>query len=156
LLGGRFSEDYDVDVDDPPEIAALNDAWDSDRFVGVQPGLIDVLTPGQWNFSTPMRLEVWSAEPADDRDGWDNEIDADFDVPDGAITFQASGGGPATPTTVPPGSYRARVSGRGFREPGHAGADGDDSYRLWPRHRPVAPALRKRWPGWDGPGMKPA
>lgn len=52
---------------------------------------------------------------------------------------------------VPAGRYRARISGRGFTEVGHAGAEGDDSYRmrLWPRSRREDPALRKRWPGWD-------
>ena len=136
----------------------LEDAWESDRFVGVLPGFIDLLTPGQWNFQTPLRLEVWSAEPADDRNDWDHEVDVDFDVPDGRISFQPSGGSSHfTSAEVPAGTYRARVSGRGFTEVGHAGADGDDSYRLrlWPGGEPAAPVLRKRWPGRDRPGMKP-
>jgi hypothetical protein len=69
-------EDDEFD-DEPQELAALDDAWESERFVGVVRGFIDVLTPGQWNFRTPLRLEVWSAEPSDGRDGWDHEVDAD-------------------------------------------------------------------------------
>jgi ribosomal protein S13 len=133
-------------------ISALDDATRSGRFVGVQPGLIDVLTPGQWNFRTPMRLEVWSAEPPDDRDQWDHEVDADFDVPDGRISFMPPAGGPPdVSANIPAGRYRARISGRRFTALGHAGADGNDSYRLrlWPRGQREDPVLRKRWPGWD-------
>jgi hypothetical protein len=132
-------------------LTALDDAIGSGRFVGVRPGFIDVMTPGQWNFSTPFRLETWSAEPPDDRDDWDHEVDADLDAPTGRIYFEASGGGPVHPADIPAGRYRARISGRGFTELGHAGADGNDSYRLrlWPRGQQEDPALRKRWPGWD-------
>jgi ribosomal protein S13 len=131
---------------------ACNDASESGRFVGVRPGFIHLVTPGQWNWRTPMRLEIWSAEPSDDRGDWDHEVDADFDVPDGRINFMPSGGsGPAVPAGIAAGRYRVRISGRGFTELGRAGAEGDDSYRLrlWPRGEREDPALRKRWPGWD-------
>jgi hypothetical protein len=131
---------------------ALNDASESGRFVGVRAGFIDLLTPGQWNWRTPMRLEIWSAEPPDDRGDWDHEVEADFDVPDGRINFMPSGGsGSAVSADIPAGRYRVRISGRGFTELGRAGAEGDDSYRLrlWPRGEREDPALRKRWPGWD-------
>jgi hypothetical protein len=132
--------------------AALEDAINSGRFVGVQPGLIDLMTPGQWNWNTPMRLEIWSGEPPDDSEAWDHEVDADLEVPDGWISFAASGGGYPMRTEIPAGSYRVRVSGRGFTVRGRAGAEGDDSYRLrfWLRAQAADPALRKRWPGWDG------
>jgi hypothetical protein len=145
------TEDDDGWGDLDPYNAALDDATESGRFVGVRPGLIDLLTPGQWNFQTPMRLEIWSAEPADDRDEWDHEVDGDLDVPDGWISFAASGGGYPERMEIPSGDYRVRVSGRGFTQVGRAGAEGDDSYRLrlWPRDRATAPVLRKRWPGWD-------
>jgi ribosomal protein S13 len=129
---------------------ASKDARESGRFVGVRPGFIDMLTPGQYNMETPMRLEIWSAEPPDDRDDWDHEVDADFDVPDGQIGFFAPACS-ATTADVPAGRYRVRISGRGFTELGNAGSNGDDSYRLrlWPRGEQQDPALRKRWPGWD-------
>jgi hypothetical protein len=145
-------EDEGFNVDEGHLILALDDATQSGRFVGVQPGFIDLLTPGQWNWRTPLRLEIWSAEPADDRGDWDHEVDADFDVPDGRINFMPSGTATLDASAdVPAGRYRARISGRGFTEVGRAGAEGDDSYRmrLWPRSRREDPALRKRWPGWD-------
>jgi len=137
---------------DNPLLDALADGTDSGRFVGVAPGLIDVMTPGQWNFETPVRLEVWSAEPAADPDAWDHEVDVDLDVPDGTLALEPSGGGQGIVTDVPPGSYRVRVSGRGFTALGFEGAEGDDSYRLqlWPATGPEPPVLRKRWQGWDG------
>lgn len=144
-------EDEDFYADDGHLIPGLNDAVQSGRFVGVQPGIIDLLTPGQWNSCTPLRLETWSAEPPDDRDYWDHEVDADFDVPDGRINFMQSGAGAADVSVdIPGGRYRARISGRGFTALGLAGAN-EDSYRLrlWPRGQREAPALRKRWPGWD-------
>jgi hypothetical protein len=144
-------EDEDSGADERHLVASLRDATESGRFIGVRPGIIDVLTPGQRNFRTPLRLEVWSAEPPDDRDYWDHEVDADFDAPDGRISFMAPGGGTVDVSAdIPRGRHRARISGRGFTALGHAGADGDDSYRLrlWPRGERGNPALRKRWPGW--------
>lgn len=146
-------DEWDED-EQPPELAVLDDAWESGRFVGVRAGFIDVLTPGQWNWHTPLQLELWSAEPPDVRAGWDHEVDADLDVTDGQLYIH----GPQSATmdeivnvSSPPGSYRVRVSGRGFTELGHAGADGEDSYRLrwWPRGQASPALLRKRWPGWD-------
>jgi hypothetical protein len=99
-----------------------------------------------------VRLEIWSAEPSDDRGDWDHEVDADFDAPDGLINFMPSGTGVLDVSAdVPAGRYRVRISGRGFTQLGHAGAEGDDSYRLrlWPRGERKDPTLRKRWPGWD-------
>lgn len=76
---------YSPDALDDPDIceAALDDATRSGRYVGVQPGFIDLMTPGQYNFSTPLRLEVWSADPPDDLSDWDHVVDADLDIPDG-------------------------------------------------------------------------
>lgn len=130
-------------------VEALHEAWASERFVGVVPGFITVLTPGQWNAQTPLRLEVWSSEPSDDRDGWDHEVDADFRAPVGTITIGWPGN--LTQARVPAGRYRVRISGRGYTKLGAAGANGDDSYRLrfWPQDHASVPVLRKRWPGWD-------
>ncbi|GAA0221599.1 hypothetical protein [Cryptosporangium japonicum] len=137
--------------DSNPFLDALTDATESDRFVGVTTGLVDLLTPGQWNWTTPMRLEVWASEPAGDTADWDHEVDVDLTVPDGRLWLEASGGGPTTETEVPAGSYRMRVSGKGFAAVRLAGRDGSDSYRLqlWPTATAREPLLRKRWPGWD-------
>jgi hypothetical protein len=142
-----------LDEDEQVPLDALNDAAGSRRFVGAagRGGFIDVLTPGQWNWKTPMRVEVFAAEPEADTDEWDHEVDIDLAVPDGRLWFEASGGGPPVMTGVPPGRYRVRVSGRGFSALGFAGAGGGDSYRLrlWPRTARKPAVLRKSWPGWE-------
>lgn len=54
-------------------------------------------------------------------------------------------------TTVPPGTYRARVSGREYADGDeNAQGGGRDGYRLqlWPRADAGAPVVRKRWAGW--------
>jgi len=131
---------------------ALNDAWQSHRYVGLADGLIDLVTPVQWNFHAPMRIEVWPAEPPADDDNWDHVVDVDLDVPYGQLCFQASGGRPAIvcEERVPSGTYRVRVSGRGYTA-AKAGAEGLDAYRLrlWSRSGNSRPVLRKSWPGWQ-------
>lgn len=136
---------------DDPYMTSLTDAQHSRRFVGAADNFIDLMTPGQWNFTAPMRIEVWTGEPNDDRASWDHEVDLDIDVPDGRLIFEASGGGTPIPASIPQGTYRMRVSGRGYTALGLQGADGDDSYRLrlWPRTDDKPPELRKYWPGWD-------
>lgn len=128
---------------------ALDDALDSKRYVGASRGCIDVLTPGQWNWETPMRVELWSSEPptADTAD-WDHEVDIDFDAPAGGIVFEPSGGsGRSASASLPAGRYRMRVSGRGFRK---GQLQVNDAYRLqlWPRLQDTPASLRKCWPGW--------
>ncbi len=150
---GWDDDEHDDEHDDAVEQTA-EDAWESGRFVSAHRALLNVFTPGQRNLHTPMRLEVWSAEPADDLDRWDHEADLDFDVPEGRLDIA---GPPAhlavemVTTRIPPGRYRVRVSGRGFTAVGAAGANGDDSYRLrfWPRQQDTAAGLRRRWPGWE-------
>ncbi|MFF7705497.1 hypothetical protein [Streptomyces lydicus] len=142
--------------DDDPQVSldALEDARGSRRFVGTAGagGFIDLLTPGQWNWKTPVRLEVFPAEPKGDTDEWEHEVDVDLDVPDGRLWFEPAGGsGNAVETKVPAGEYRVRVSGRGFAALGRAGAEGSDSYRLrlWARTTDAPAALRKFWSGWE-------
>lgn len=143
-------EVHRLDTEQEGFIEALNDALDSCRFVGTAFGLVDLVTPGHWNWETPMRVEVWAAEPEDDAGDWDHEVDLDFDAPDGCVFFEAAGGGLHYETDIPAGSYRLRVSGRGFTGVGLDAVDGDDSYRLrlWPRAQDREPVLRKNWPGW--------
>ncbi|SDC76190.1 hypothetical protein [Actinokineospora iranica] len=142
----------------PPSEAvtrALNDAEQSERFVGVADGLIDLVVPFRKSFNAPMRIEVWQQEPPPDDDTWDHVVDVDFDVVDGRIVFEPSGGfgSLSTEESVPSGAYRARVSGRGYTEAA-SGAEGSDSYqlRLWPRDADTPPALRKSWSGFPTSG----
>jgi hypothetical protein len=47
---------------------------------------------------------------------------------------------------VPPGRYRARFAGQGYRV-----AHGAERLRieLWPRSTDAPPRARRTWPGWD-------
>jgi hypothetical protein len=155
IIGGgvsdEFSDPNDFDPAGGPFLRALADATDSRRFVGsAGRGFVDLLTPGQYNFKTPVTVEVWSGEPPDDRDGCDHEVDIDLDVPDGRIVFEGSGGMPGVETEVPAGSYRMRLTGAGY-DASAGGGNGGDSYRvrLWPRESVKPPELRKSWPGWE-------
>jgi TonB family protein len=148
----QFFADRERDVYGDALQEALADGIKSRRFVGTSRGLIDLMTPGQYNFKTPMLVEVRQHEPGDDRQEWDHEVDLDLDIPSGVLLFEGSGGSGIQRIKVPPGRYRTRVSGRGFVALGFAGANGNDSYRLrlWPRQEDTEPVLRKSWPGWAG------
>jgi hypothetical protein len=129
---------------------ALDDAQNSGRYVGVAGQLVDFTAPIQFNFTAPMHVEVWAAEPADDDSAnWDHIVDVDLDLPTGKLTFEASGGGQPISCDVPPGSYRARLAGRGWDMTSPQGG-GLDDYRvqLWPRQSAAEPTLVKAWPGW--------
>ncbi|MGM1064083.1 hypothetical protein [Saccharothrix sp. Mg75] len=130
-------------------LRALDDAHRSGRYVGTSAGLIDLVTPVEWNFTAPMRVETWADEPSLDDADWDHVVDVDLDVSDGILSFEGSGGRPPIPCEVPTGKYRARIAGRGY-EQATQGVDGMDDYRiqLWKRDSDQAPTLRKRWNGW--------
>lgn len=135
--------------DNNPLLRALDDASHSRRFVGYDDGFVDVLTPSQYNWSAPMRIEVSDRPPPLDADGWDHIVEVPLPVPSGTLSFEASGGGEPIETQIPPGTYRARVSGRGYSA--RAGEiEGHESYRLqlWPA-KESAPVLIKYWDGFD-------
>jgi hypothetical protein len=133
-------------------LRALDDARASGLMVGSDSGLIDLLSPVQYHYHAPLELELWAEQPVED-DGWDHVVDVDLDAPTGEIQFQQSGDTEVNACAeVPPGSYRARIAGRGYDLATANGAveGGADSYRiqLWPRTGDSAPALVKRWTGW--------
>jgi hypothetical protein len=133
---------------------SLDDAYESRRFVGYDGGILNILTPSQYNFEAPLRLEVFDASPPLDTDYWDHVAEAPLRVLSGKLVFEASGGGTPHETTVPPAVYRARVSGRDFIA-GVGEIEGRESWRiqLWPADE-APPTLVKYWDGWDF--MRPA
>jgi hypothetical protein len=88
----QFFADREQDVYGDALQDALGDGVKSRRFVGTSRGLIDLMTPGQYNFKTPMLVEVRQHEPGDDRQEWDHEVDLDLDIPSGVLLFEGSGG----------------------------------------------------------------
>lgn len=98
-----------------------------------------------------MRLcvEVWSAEPPNDLDAWQEAFEAALMVGHGELMYQS-------PTvdwqtiTVPPDNDAVRITGRGFVARGWPGSTtpGDQwRIRLWPSATTVAPRRRRAWPG---------
>jgi hypothetical protein len=128
---------------------AMDDGYDSRRFVGYDSGLIDVLTPSQYNWKAPMRIEVSDEAPPLDADRWDHVVEVPLPVPSGTLYFQSSGGGAPIETRIPPGTYRARFSGRGYVA-GAGEIEGHESYRLllW-QAAEAKPTLVKYWGGYD-------
>ena len=128
---------------------ALDDGYESRRFVGYETGLVNLITPSQYNWNVPMRIEVVDEAPPLDTADWDHVVEVPLPAPSGTLCFQASGGGTLIETQVPPALYRARLSGRGY----FAGAgeiEGHESYRLqlWPAQE-AEPRLIKYWHGYD-------
>lgn len=154
-----FSQIYVYDRDELPEDAgvqteddnsllrALEDAYDSRRFVGYDGGVVDIVTPSQYNPGVAVSLEILDAAPPLDLDGWDHIVEVPLPAPSGTIVFEASGGGRPIEAEIPPAVYRARISGRGFRTETFEGAE---SFRLqlWPSPK-EEPKLLKYWPGYD-------
>jgi hypothetical protein len=104
--------------DDNPLERAMDEAYHSRQFVGYDTGLVVVITPSQYNFHAPMRIEVADAAPSLDADEWDHVVETPLPVPSGRLIFEASGGGRPIETQIPPGTYRARVCGPGGTSPG--------------------------------------
>jgi hypothetical protein len=142
-------DDSDWTEDDNPLARALEDGYRGRRFVGYDHSLVDVLTPSQYNWNAPMRIEVSDDEPPLELDGWDHVVEVPLPVPSGTLAFEASGGGIPRQTEIPKGSYRARISGRGFVS-GAGEIEGHESYRLqlWPAPE-SAPKLIKYRAGYD-------
>jgi hypothetical protein len=115
---------------------------------------MDVVTPSQYNWNAALRLEVGSGSPPLDNADWDHVVEGPLPIASGTLVFEASGGGKQIETSVPPGHYRARLSGRNFRA-GIGEIEGEESYRLqlWPASA-AEPKLLKYWRGYDE--MRPA
>jgi hypothetical protein len=143
-----------VTEDDDPLERAMEDAYESRRFVGYDSGLVDVIAPSQFNWNAPMRIEIGDDEPPLDTSGWDHVVEVPLPVPSGTLCFEASGGGSPVETRIPPGVYRARLSGRDFVA-GDGEIEGHEGYRLqlWPAAE-SEPRLIKYWHGYDV--MRPA
>lgn len=129
---------------------AFDDAVNSGRFVGVAGTALTIVTPAEDTIDSPFTVEVFRGEPADDKDGWDHEVDADLDVPSGELGVDLLDG-PGPTVTIPPGPYRVRVSGRSFTPLSDRDSEPAEAYRLrlWPRSQNSPPTLRKFWPGWS-------
>jgi hypothetical protein len=86
---------------------------------------------------SPVRIVLLDAPPGSDDRQWDDVVEVSITFPEGHEMVWSTWAGENTgPISIPPGSYRLRVSAKG-RDEGHAGefAEGTvDDYllQLWP------------------------
>ena len=134
-------------------LAALDDSTRTGLTVGVDGALVDLLLPLQWNFSVPLVLEAVDGEPVLDLDEWEHIVEFALQLPSGRLLLEGSGGSGELDVELPPNTYRARWSGRGFPPAGEyvPAESSPDNYRLqlWPAPADEPPRELKRWPGYD-------
>ena len=133
-------------------LGSLEDATASGFYVGTCDGLVNVLSPCQWNFDTPFAIETWSAQPSTLSADWEHAVELDLDAPSGRIVLAASGGGAEFGATISPWALPCpnRRKGTRLRKPGHRlvpDAALAARHRHGPRPRPKVAGL--------GPGVDP-
>lgn len=144
---GQFhlvSRSYPPPPDD--EIDTVRRAIDGDGIAQCN-GLLVVLSPHQNNFEMPFRIEMWSTPPPDDVDQWQEAYEAPVDVDAGGIAY-TSPTGAVVDLPIPPGSYQARITGRGFVGHGWPGSTrpGDEwRLQLWVSEERTGPRRLKRF-----------
>jgi hypothetical protein len=122
---------------------AARDAVESGRWAGAGAGVVSAVLPGPVGAPLPTTVRVAAREPelepADD-----HAVDLDLLI-DEALVVAGTGAVAADFIDVPPGAYRVRIAGQGYRV-----AHGASRLRidLWPRRTEKAPRVRRRWPGW--------
>ena len=170
-FGEFFFMDAATELD--PWAAQASDAVDAvdvaaarNEHVAFANGIGVVLAPVQYDFAARVVVEVWTARPEVmlDNDA-DDLAELDIDLV-GGLSLEAAGGGEPTTVSLPAGSYRMRVAGRGFDaavrwvedEEAQAAIDaaiaaGSDPLpgpawwvlRLWRRHADTPPAALRVW-----------
>jgi hypothetical protein len=144
--GYRFSSEASEFLD------ALDDATQSALTVGLASGLVDVLMPRQENFSARLEVAITATVPPI-CDEADHIVEFDI-VSSGRLTLAGSGGSGEIEIDVPPGPYRARLTGFAFDAAAawsYADAGNpSDHYRLelWPTDQATPPAELRRWAGF--------
>lgn len=134
---------------DPPpapedEIDAVRRAIDGDGIAQCA-GLLVVLSPHQNNFEMPFRIELWPTPPPDDAEQWQEAHEAPLDVDDGGIAY-TSPTGDVVDLPIPPGSYQARITGRGFVGwPGSTTPGDEWRLQLWASAERTGPRRVKRF-----------
>jgi hypothetical protein len=143
---------HELAVEGNDYLDALDAANRAGLTVGTASGIVDVLMPRQENFFARLELSLAQAPPAESETA-DHVVEFDL-VSSGRITLEGSGGSGELEFDLPPGRYRARLSGFEFdaaaewsyRDPGNPA----DHYRLelWPVDEATPPTELKRWAGY--------
>ena len=144
--GREFSEDANEYLD------ALDDMNRAGLAVRVASGLVDVLMPRQENFAAALEFSIVPSPPTV-TEAADHVVEFDLGC-SGRIALEGSGGSGLVEVDVPPGHYRARLTGFEFNDASAWHYD-DRGYpadhyclELWPADEPSPPAELKRWPGY--------
>jgi hypothetical protein len=126
-----------------PYAPAARDAVESGRWVGEGAGVVDVVLSGPAERPLPVTVAVLGREPRL-RAGDSHVVDLDLLV-DAGLVLAGTGSVTGHAVDVPPGRYRARFAGQGYRV-----AHGAERLRieLWPRRADARPKVRRAWPGW--------
>lgn len=145
---------HEFSADGNDYLDALDAATRTGLTVGTASGVVDVLMPRQENFSAKLELSLTTSPPPVIETA-DHVVEFDI-TSSGRIKLEGSGGSVEVEVDVPPGRYRARLSGFDFDAAAtwsydDAGYPGDQ-YRLelWVVSEPTPPAELRRWPGYVG------
>ena len=122
---------------------AARDAVESGRWAGSGAGVVTAILPGPARAPLPTTFQLAAEEPPLQRAD-DHVVDLDLLIEE-ALVVAGTGAVAADVIDVPPGAYRARVAGQGYRV-----ARGASRLRieLWPRRRAAPPRVRRAWRGW--------
>lgn len=149
---------YDAGRERPAEgneyLDALDAANEAGLSVGARSGVVDVLMPRRENFAAAVEVRVLPAAPPVRADA-DHVVEFDLELASGRLVLEGSGGAGLVDIDVPPGSYRARLSGHEF-DAAHAWqyddlGDPPDRYalELWATVESQPPQELLRWAGYD-------
>lgn len=143
---------HELSADGNDYLDALDAATRAGLTVGAASGIVDVLMPRKENFSAELELSITEQLPPLIETA-DHVVEFDL-VSSGRIRLEGSGGSGDVEVDVPPGRYRARLSGFDFDTAATWSYDDTgypaDHYRLelWPFSEPTHPAELKRWAGY--------
>ena len=148
---------YDAARERSPEgneyLDALDAANEAGLTIGARSGVVDLLMPRRENFAATIDIRVLPSPPPLRSDA-DHIVEFDLPLSSGQLVLEGSGGSGTTEVDVPPGNYRARLTGHNFdaafawryEDPG----DPPDLYMvdLWPTDAAAPPAELQRWAGY--------
>jgi hypothetical protein len=148
-LFADYFQFYLQDEDERIGIGDLSDAWTkeaAERLLAVAPGVVGIGTAR--NMTVPVVIEVLDHEPEADFDEWEHVVEGGLELKSGRLVVAGCTDyfPDAARLPVAAGTYRVRMSCRGFETISTNGLDGDDTYRvqLWAVERLEPPALRKQ------------